>query len=197
VDERNSIYLGLVTANRVSIVSFLQWVASQPADTPPVDLATAVEKFLAQSPDAMLADEPEAQRDNAMVDAFAAHMKMRLAEKRATGKGGWHLPDSLEANIKGYVAHAAGGNLVDAANYLAMLKIGHGITSTPTLKVDLLEGTVSATTALSWPRAWTSWIKATGLTWRSRCERASARWRTILLRGPWAAGMTRSRTGRW
>jgi hypothetical protein len=120
VDERNSIYLGLVTANRVSIVSFLQWVASQPADTPPVDLATAVEKFLAQSPDAMLADEPEAQRDNAMVDAFAAHMKMRLAEKRATGKGGWHLPDSLEANIKGYVAHAAGGNLVDAANYLAI-----------------------------------------------------------------------------
>jgi hypothetical protein len=144
VDERNSVYLGLVTANRVSIVSFLQWVASQPADTPPVDLATAVEKFLAQSPDAMLADEPEAQRDNAMVDAFAAHMKMRLAEKRATGKGGWHLPDSLEANIKGYVAHAAGGNLVDAANYLAMLKIGHGIAHTPTLKVDLVAGTVSA-----------------------------------------------------
>lgn len=132
-DERDTIYSSLVTAHRVSIVSFLQWVASQDPDNPPMALDAAVEKFLAQNPDNMLADDPEAQRDNAMVDAFACHMKVRLAEKRALGKTGWQLPECLDNLVQGYLTHANGGNAVDAANYLAMLKIGHGVSSTPTL----------------------------------------------------------------
>lgn len=62
------------------------------------------------------------------IEALAADMKQRVREKAAAGKAGWQ--DSLVGCLQGYFKHMSGGNLTDAANYLAFLR-AHGLTSTP------------------------------------------------------------------
>lgn len=61
--------------------------------------------------------------DDAAVDAFAAAMKTKLAQKRAEGRGGWEdkaqcSQDRLSLMLRGHVAK---GDPVDVANFAMML----------------------------------------------------------------------------
>lgn len=67
--------------------------------------------------------EDQKEIDEQAVDAFAAAMKQRLAEKRAAGYGGWHDPQqcSIERLIDGLIRAKIKNNLIDMANYVMMI----------------------------------------------------------------------------
>lgn len=94
------------------------------------------------------APQAAAHPDDAAVDALAALMKAKLAEKRAKGYGGWNdktqcpqqrLSDMLRA-------HVDKGDPVDVANFCAMLSArGEGIAPAPQVAVPVERGEVLVT----------------------------------------------------
>lgn len=60
------------------------------------------------------------QQDDAAVDAFAAHMKAKLARARANGRGGWQTcsPEVLSRMLR---EHVDKGDPVDVANFAMFL----------------------------------------------------------------------------
>lgn len=83
-----------------------------------------------KNPDGLSPDpasvEKEIEQLDAAVDAFAAVMKARLADKAREGRRGWDDPAAREAIYTTLLAHAAGVPLaaeqeVDVANFAMML----------------------------------------------------------------------------
>lgn len=67
--------------------------------------------------------EDQKEIDEQAVDAFAAAMKQRLAEKRAAGYGGWHDPEQcpLSRLYEGLRRARVTGDIINEANYAMMI----------------------------------------------------------------------------
>lgn len=67
--------------------------------------------------------DPAEQVDNNAVDAIAEAMKVKLSQKRREGRGGWNDPDQCSSDqlAKLLINHVTKGNVVDIANFCAML----------------------------------------------------------------------------
>lgn len=113
-------------------------LAAQPAEPAPVDrpfkryaaLDAAMDQASKQMDrlDAYLDENSHAAAaDNAAVDAFAVHMKEKLATARKKGRGGWQqcTPEDLSGMLR---EHVEKGDPRDVANFCMFLHaLGHGI----------------------------------------------------------------------
>jgi hypothetical protein len=87
--------------------------------------------------------------DDLAVDRFAAHMKAKLAKKRAEGRGGWeHAPAEFLSTL--LYEHMPKGDPIDVANFCMMLhQTGSGITPVGVTR----EWAERERDPLSWPPA--------------------------------------------
>lgn len=76
---------------------------------------------------------PEQHSDDVAVDRFAAAMKVKLAQKRAEGRGGWDDPEQcpVERLAELLHEHVSKGDPIDVANFSMMLWCRGGRTTPP------------------------------------------------------------------
>lgn len=70
-----------------------------------------------------IASTMQAGFDDAAVDAFAVVLKAKLADSRAKGRGGWHIPSevSQDALVHALLHHVDKGDPRDVALFAMML----------------------------------------------------------------------------